>query len=56
MPCLGPVQRIEGPLADREHGLLEPRPALLGALMSAAVITSGPQRRPAVRRQRRRPH
>jgi hypothetical protein len=49
--CLGAVLGLEGPLADGEHRLLEPRPASLSTLMSTAVITPGPQRRPAVRRQ-----
>jgi len=44
VPGLGSVQRIEGPLADSEHGLLEPGPSPLGVLVRAAVIASGAQR------------
>ena len=41
--------------ADREHGLLEPGPALVLVLVRAPVVTSGAQRGAAVRSQRRRP-
>jgi hypothetical protein len=40
MPWLGAVLGREGPLVDREHRMLKPRPAPFGALMSAAVISS----------------
>jgi hypothetical protein len=40
MPGLGPVQRIEGPLADGEYGLLEPPPSPFGVLVRATVIAS----------------
>jgi acyl CoA:acetate/3-ketoacid CoA transferase beta subunit len=52
MAGLGTVIGLERPLADSEHGLLGPGPAPLGALMRAAVIPAGAQRRPMVRRQR----
>jgi hypothetical protein len=48
MPGFGPVLRVEGPLADGEHGLLEPGPSPLGVLVRATVITSGAQRGPVV--------
>jgi hypothetical protein len=52
MAGLGAVLRLERPLADREHGLLEPGPAPLGVLMRAAVIPSSAQRGSVVRCQR----
>ena len=55
MPGLGAVLGLERPLADREHGLLEPGPALVLVLVRAPVVTSGAQRGAAVRSQRRRP-
>src|ERR1700733_4092103 len=53
MPGPGSVLGPEGPLADCQHWLLEPGPALPGALMCAALITSAAQRGPPVRCQRR---
>ena len=53
MACLRAVPRVERPLPDGEHGLLEPRPAPVGTLMRAAVVTSGAQRRAPLRCQRR---
>jgi hypothetical protein len=49
MACLGAVQRVEGPVADGEHGLLEPGTAPLCVLVRAAVIPAGAQRRPVAR-------
>jgi hypothetical protein len=56
MACLGPVPWVERTLADGEHRLLEPGSASFGVLVRAAVIAPATQRRPAVRRQRRRAH
>ena len=55
MARLGAVLGREGPLVDREHRMLKPRPAPFGALMSAPVIPSGAQRGTMVRSQPRGP-
>ena len=44
VPRLGAVLGREGPLVDREHRMLKPRPTPFGALMSAPVISPGAQR------------
>ena len=56
MACFRPVLRRERPLADREHGLLEPRPAPVRMLVRAAVIASAAQQRTVAGGQRRRAH
>jgi hypothetical protein len=51
VPSLGAVPRVEGPLPDHEHGLLEPRPPLLGVLVRAPAV---PSRRSRLRTARDR--
>ena len=51
----GSVGRFEGPVVDRQHGLLEPGPAPLRVLVSAPVIPPCPKRRAVLRCQLRRP-
>jgi hypothetical protein len=45
----------EGPLVDREHRMLKPRPTPFGALLSTPVISPGAQRGTMVRSQPRWP-
>jgi hypothetical protein len=52
MAGLGAILGTEGPLMNREHGLLEPGRAPFGPLMRAPVIASGAQRGATVRCQR----
>ena len=55
MPGFGAILGSEWAVVDGQHRLLEPRPAALEALVSAAVVPTGAQRRATMRRQRRRP-
>ena len=55
MPRLGPVLGRKGPLVDREHRILKPRPTPFGAPMSAPVISPGAQRRTTVAPHHRSP-
>lgn len=54
MSGLGPVNGWERAVVDGEHGLLESRSAAPLALMGAAVISAGTQRRTPMRCQSRR--
>jgi hypothetical protein len=56
VPGLRAVIGLEGPLADGEHRLLEPRAAPVATLMRPPVITPGAQRGAAMRGQRGRAH
>ncbi len=41
MPGLRPVDGGEGPVVDRHHRLLKPRPPTLLALVCPSVVTTG---------------
>jgi hypothetical protein len=49
---VAPVLGWERPLVDRAHRLLEARSAPVGALLGAAVLAAGAQRRAVLWRQR----